>query len=276
MVSASAAPADADRDRRRPEPGPAPHGQRRPRRQLPASPHGVVGRTARSTPPDAWKASDGHRLRPVPGHLEQAQRVAVHRPHPAQRRPARRPLQHRRAALGVDDGEARSGPSRRGSAAATSAASAAIGAGDDGAGGEAGPVGRRAARRRRPRPASRAPPPWRARRRRRRRAPPAGRGRRAGSRRARRAPPSASRPAASCSRTFGASSLRPSRSAAARSSSSSGVSSKPRMGAPYVTVSVRIVVAPAARIRTATSGVGLRRGCSPRSCGCGWTGRRRR
>ena len=40
-------------------------------------------------------------------------------------------------------------------------------------------------------------------------------------------------PAASCARTLGANSVRPRRSAAAPSSSSSGVSSKPRMRAPY-------------------------------------------
>ena len=60
-------------------------------------PRSTVSANGRPTPPDAWKASDVTGVGST-GHLEQAQRVALHRPHPAQRRPARRPLEQRRCA----------------------------------------------------------------------------------------------------------------------------------------------------------------------------------
>ena len=93
------------------------------------------------TPPDAWNASDVSASGGSPT-LEQAQRVALHRPHPAQRRPAGRPLQHRGAAVGIDDREravGRAVEARR----RHLGREATIGAGDDGTGSEAGAVGSR-------------------------------------------------------------------------------------------------------------------------------------
>ena len=91
-------------------------------------------------PPDAWNASDRHRRR-LTRHLEQAERVALQRPHPAQRRPARCPLEQRRSTLGVDDGQRAVGRACE-AGSCHLGGEIAVGAGDDGAGGESRPVGR--------------------------------------------------------------------------------------------------------------------------------------
>ncbi len=137
-MSASAAPATptamaAAHSRARARTVSAVHGESSQR------PRSTVAAKDRPTPPDAWKASA------VTGSawtadVEQAQRVALHRPHPAQRRPAGRPFEQRGAALGIDDGERAVGRSVE-AGGGDLGCHGAIGTGDEGPGGEARSIG---------------------------------------------------------------------------------------------------------------------------------------
>ena len=148
---------DADRDGGRPEPGPGPHRER------------GRGAGASQRPRSTVAANGTHRPRRLEGqrsggsgavaHLEQAQRVALAHPHPAQRRPARRPFDPVAGTCGSTTVKAH-WPARRGSTATTSAQvparGSAISAPRLPGGSAAGSPPASAA------PASPAPPPWRA------------------------------------------------------------------------------------------------------------------
>ena len=192
IVSSRAAWAIPDGDRRRPEAGPGPHRQRGAGREVPGAPLGG-GAERHGHRAGGLEGQRQRRLGPA-GDLEEAQRVDLADPDPAERGPGRRPVEPVGADLRVDDGEGALGLTVE-AGAGHLVGQGAVGAGLQRPRPRRRAGRRRAARRRRRRPASRAGRPWPGSRPRPRRGGPAGRGRRGGSRPGRTSTSSGQRPA---------------------------------------------------------------------------------